>query len=180
MEPFAIPGVKAFEYTKIVGLENIEFGHDIIIDDFVLIHAEKKTKLGNYVHIGSFSSLIGGEEISIGDFSCVSLGCRIFTGLADTQYWGFGNVTIPEKYRNIKRSPIRIDRFVIIGANSMILPGVIVGEGAVVKPYSIVTPDLKPWGVYNNNMRIETRDENAVLNTYQRFISEMSEELRTI
>ena len=35
MDKYKIPHVKTFEYTKIIGLENIDFGKYIIIDDFV-------------------------------------------------------------------------------------------------------------------------------------------------
>ena len=42
MDKYKIPNVKTFEYTKIIGLENIEFGTNIIIDDFVLIYAKDK------------------------------------------------------------------------------------------------------------------------------------------
>ena len=50
MGKYKIPNVKTFEYTKIIGLENIEFGKNIIIDDFAFIYAKGKIKLGNYVH----------------------------------------------------------------------------------------------------------------------------------
>ena len=77
MQKIDIPGVKTFEFTKIVGIENIEFGHDIIIDDFVFISAKKKMELGNYTHIACFASITGGAEVKIGDFCAVSQGCRI-------------------------------------------------------------------------------------------------------
>lgn len=37
MGKYNIAGVTTFEYTKIIGIENIEFGKNIIIDDFVFI-----------------------------------------------------------------------------------------------------------------------------------------------
>ena len=42
MDRYSIPGVRTFEYTKIVGLDLIEFGTDIIIDDFVFIYATNR------------------------------------------------------------------------------------------------------------------------------------------
>ncbi|MBD3280602.1 acyltransferase, partial [Candidatus Dojkabacteria bacterium] len=116
--------VKIYEHAQIIGLENIEFGHDIIIDDFVLIYAKNKIEIGNYVHIACHASLTGGELIEIGDFCAISQGCRILTGSDDFVDWGFGNSTIDEKYRNAKRAPIKTGKFSIIGANSVILPGV--------------------------------------------------------
>ena len=60
MTKYNIPSVKTFEFTKIIGIENINFGTNIIIDDFVLIYAKEKVILGDFVHIACFSSITGG------------------------------------------------------------------------------------------------------------------------
>jgi galactoside O-acetyltransferase len=170
MNPLLPPTVRAFEFTRIIGIENIEFGQNIILDDFTLIYAKGKMRIGNYVHIASFASITGGAEFTLGDFSAISQGVRILTGTDDFKEWGFGNSTVPEQYRNTKRAPVSIGRFCIIGANSVVLPGVTVGEGATVGAGSVVTRDLDPWGVYIGNKRIRDRDKAAVLQTYQRFV----------
>jgi acetyltransferase-like isoleucine patch superfamily enzyme len=172
MKRSAIAGVKTFEFTKIIGLENIEFGRNIIIDDFVLIHAKKKMRIGNHVHIACFSSITGGEEFEIGDFSAISQGCRVLTATDDFSGWGFGNSTIDEIFRNVKRAPIRMGAFCIIGANSVILPGVNVGEGTTVGACSVITRDLDPWGVYIGNRKVRQRNKEAVMKTYHGYVKE--------
>ncbi len=167
--------MRTFEFTKIVGIEQIEFGTNVIIDDFVLIYARKMIKIGNHVHIACFASITGGGMVDIGDFSAISQGCRILTGTDDFKEWGFGNSTVAEEYRNVKRAPIKIGRFCIIGANSVVLPGVTIGEGATVGACSVVTKDLQPWGVYIGNRRIKDRDREAVLKTYERYLSSLNE-----
>lgn len=167
-----IPGVKTFEFTKIIGIENIEFGDNIIIDDYVLIYAKKKMRIGSHVHIACFTSITGGEEFVMEDFSGISQGCRILTGSEDFKYWGFGNPTIDESYRNVTRAPIRIGKFCLIGANSVVLPGVTIGEGAVVGAGSVISKDLEPWGIYFTNRKIGERNKEAVLNTYERYIAD--------
>lgn len=164
--------VKIYETAKIVGLENIEFGSNIIIDDFVFIYAKKKIRIGNYVHIGSFTSIAGGEELVMEDFSGLSHGCRIFTGTEDFKGCGFGNPTIPESYRNVLRASIHIGRFAVVGANSVILPGVSIGEGVTVAANSVVTKNLAPWGVYVGSRRVGERDRQGVLSNYAKFIDE--------
>lgn len=170
MDKHKISDVKTFEYTKIIGLENIEFGKKIIIDDFVLIYAKKRIKIGNYVHIASFSSITGGNELELGDFSAISQGCRILTATDDFKYHGFGNSTIANQFRNIKSLPIKIGKYCIIGANSVVLPGVTIGEGATVGANSVVTKDLAPWGIYIGNTKVATRDKEAVLKNYENFL----------
>ena len=167
-----IPNVTTFEQTKIVGIENIEFGRNIIIDDFVFIHAKKRMVIGNYVHIATFTSITGGEILTMGDFSALSSGVRLLTGTDDFKSWGFGNSTLDEKYRNTKRLSVHIGRFSIVGANSVILPGVSIGEGASIGAGSVVTRDVEPWGVYIGNRRIGERDKAGVLRNYRKFLTE--------
>ncbi|MHC5860780.1 acyltransferase [Nostoc sp.] len=172
VDKYGIQTVSTFEYTKIIGLENIEFGRNIIIDDFVFIYAKKRINIGNNVHIASFTSITGGECFTMGDFSALSSGVRILTGSDDFKFWGFGNSTIGEKYRNTKRASIHISKFCVIGANSVILPGVTVGEGATVGAGSVVTKNLEPWGIYIGNRKIGDRDKSGVLENYNNFLLE--------
>ena len=173
MDKYNIPGVRTFEFTKILGIENIEFGKNIIIDDFAFVYATAPMKIGNYVHISCFASVVGGANIVLEDFSGVSHGARIFTGSEDFKDWGFGNPTVPIKFRNVTRKPVRISKFCIVGANSVVLPGVTIGEGAMVGANSVVTKDLKPWGIYIGNKRIAERNKDEVLNNYKKFCLEM-------
>jgi len=171
MNKYKILNVKTFEYTKIIGLENIEFGKNIIIDDFVLIYAKEKIKIGSFVHIANFTSITGGDELVIEDFAAISQGCRILTATDDFKCFGFGNSTIDNQFRNIKSLPIKIGKFCIVGANSVVLPGVTIGEGATVGANSVVTKDLEPWGIYVGNKRIGTRNKEEVLKNYEKFLA---------
>jgi len=166
-------GVKTFEYTKIIGAENICFGKNIIIDDFVFIYAKAKMYIGNYVHIACHSSITGGAEYTMEDFSGLSQGVRILTGTEDFLEWGFGNPTLPEKYRNVRREPIHIGRFAIVGANSVVLPGVNIGEGAMVGANSVVSRSLEPWGIYIGNKKVKERNKAEVMKTFERFLKEV-------
>lgn len=171
MDKYKIPNVKTFEYTKIIGLENIEFGTNIIIDDFVLIYAKEKIKIGNYVHIANFSSITGGNKLTLGDFSAISQGVRVLTATDDFKDYGFGNSTVDNKFRNIKSLPINIGNFCIVGANSVVLPGVTIGEGATVGANSVVTKDLEPWGIYVGNKKVGMRNKEEVLKNYETFLA---------
>lgn len=170
MDRYHIPDVKTFEYTKIIGLENIDFGKYVIIDDFVLIYAKEKITIGNHVHIANFTSITGGNKLIIGNCAAISQGCRILTATDDFKEWGFGNSSVSNEYRNIKTSPISIGEFCIIGANSVILPGVSIGEGTAVGASSVVTKSLEPWGIYIGNKKVGERNKEEVLKNYEKFL----------
>jgi galactoside O-acetyltransferase len=164
--------VTVYESAKIIGIENISFGAPIIIDDFTLIVAREPLRIGNYVHIACFSAITGGERVDLGDFSAVSQGAKLLTGTDDFVDGGFGNSTVPTEFRNAKRGPISVGRFCIVGANSVILPGVTIGEGAVIGANSVVTRNLEPWGVYIGNKRHRERDREGVLRRFADFQAE--------
>ncbi len=167
---YKIPGVKVFDYARIEGIDNITFGTNIIIDSYTFVYALKPMKIGSNVHIASFVFLSGGDEIELGDFVGIFQGCKVYASTDDFKGWGFGNPTIPEKYRNPKRAPVRLGRFVVIGANAVILPGVNIGEGATVGACSVVTRDLEPWGIYIGNKKVGKRNKQAVLDNYETFL----------
>lgn len=176
MDKYNIPNVKTFEYTKIIGIENINFGKYIIIDDFVLIYAKEKITLGNYIHIASFSSISGGGKLIMEDFSGLASGCRIVTGSDDFKEWGFGNPSIATEYRNVKIGKVKIEKFAIIGSNSVILPNVTIGEGVAVAAGSIVSKSLAPWGIYVGNKRVGERNQEEVLKNYENFLTFLENE----
>lgn len=171
-----IPGVRTFPFTRILSPENITFGKNIIIDDFTLIHARGEIVIGDYVHISNFVSMTGGAKITIGDFVGISQGCRLLSATDDFKDWGMGNSTVPEEFRNVKRAPITIGNFVVIGANSVVLPGVTIGEGVAVGACSVVTRDLEPWGIYIGNKRIRERNREGIMSTHARFMAKLDEE----
>jgi len=72
---------------------------------------------------------------------------RLFTGNDDYLGSALTNPTVPPEFRAVSRSFIKIGKHCIIGANSVVLPGVTIGEGAVVGACSLVKRDIEPWTV---------------------------------
>jgi acetyltransferase-like isoleucine patch superfamily enzyme len=58
------------------------------------------------------------------------------------------NPTVPKKYKNSVDGKIYIGKHTIIGAGSIILPGIHVGEGVSIGANSLVNKDCEPWMVY--------------------------------
>ncbi len=58
------------------------------------------------------------------------------------------NSAVPFPFRQPERTFVRIKKHAIVGANSVILPGVTVGEGAAIGANSLVLKDCEPWTIY--------------------------------
>lgn len=139
--------VKIFEYAKIAKPEVIEIGDHSEIDDFSFIYGGKGIKIGRYVHISRFVSIIGGGELFLGDYTVLADGARILTG-TDTYYGGHRMSTVlPDYQRNPIISFVRIEKDAFIGTNSIVHPGVTIGEGAVIGSNSLVLKDIEPWTI---------------------------------
>lgn len=139
--------VKIFDYAKIVKPEVIEIGDYSEIDDFTFIYGGKGIKIGRYVHISRFVSIIGGGELFLGDYTVLADGTRILTG-TDNYHGGYRMSTIlPEEQRNPKISFVRVKKDAFIGTNSIVHPGVTIGEGAIIGSNSLVLKDITPWTI---------------------------------
>jgi len=144
-------GVKIFDSAKIIKPEVIEIGDFSEIDDFTFIYGGNGIRIGRYVHISRFVSVIGGGVLFLGDYTVLADGARILTG-TDTYHGGHRMSTVlPKEQRNVKISFVRIEKDAFIGINSVVHPGVIIGEGAIIGSNSLVLKDVKPWTINIGN-----------------------------
>lgn len=94
-----------------------------------------------------------GKNITVGKNVFINMGCKfqdqggIFIG--DGALIGHNVVMatlnhdiLPEKRKSMEPKPIHIGKDVWIGSNSVILPGVSIGDGAVVAAGAVVTRDV--------------------------------------
>lgn len=137
------------EKATIIGESNIFIGDNVRIDDFNLIQCSRgKLEIGSNVEILSFSSLICHFGVKIGDMATISHGVRIFTASADLS-GEFHTNPFPEPgYQNPLIGSINIGNHAFIGANSVVMPSVNMGEGAVLGTLSLAKEDLMPWCIY--------------------------------
>jgi acetyltransferase-like isoleucine patch superfamily enzyme len=141
--------VKIATTCTIIGLENISLGNNIRIDDHVTVLAYAGSlELGDYIHIGGGCYLGCTAGIKMADFSGLSQGVKIYSCSDDYTGKHLTNPTVPRKYLKVKTGAVSLGKHVIVGAGSVILPGIQVGEGASVGALSLVTKSLEEWGIY--------------------------------
>lgn len=127
--------------------EHMTIGDSVIIDDLVIIIAIGGVRLGSFIHIGAHSYIGGGGGFEMEDFSGLSGGVRVYTANEDYLGGQLTNPAVPAPWRVATRAPVHIGRHAIIGANTVILPGVTIGEGVAVGANSVVSHDLVPWTI---------------------------------
>ena len=139
--------VKLSNKASIYNPDLIEIGDNSRIDDFSVISG--KVTIGRNVHIAVFSNIAGGEEgIRIDDFSGISYGGNVFTQSDDYSGRYLTNPTVPDIYKLELKKSISIQTHCIIGANSIILPGVTLAVGTAVGCMSLITKNTDSWSIY--------------------------------
>ena len=133
--------------AKLICTENISIGDYSVIDDFSFICALSPVNIGKYTHISSFVSIVGEGGMTLEDHACLTCGVRIITSSADLEGY-HGSAKTPKMYRKPIIGHIYISKDAFIGTNAIIMPGVKIGEGAVLAAGAIATKDLEPWTVY--------------------------------
>jgi len=135
-----------------INLHNISIASHVRIDGGTTIVAGNTgVEVGNYIHIGGGAFLLGTYGISLADFANLSQGVRIYTGNDDYTGGSFTNPMVPSDYTNITTGPVRLDKHVIIGSGSVILPNIQLHEGTSIGALSLVRKSTKAWTVYSGN-----------------------------
>ena len=133
--------------ASIYNTDQIEIGDNSRIDDFCVISG--KVSIGRNVHIAVFCTIAGGSEgVTLEDFSGLAYGCNVFSQSDDYTGRTLTNPTVPTKYKSETKKAVHIGRHCIVGTNSLIFPGVILGEGSSVGAMSMVTKSTEEWSVY--------------------------------
>jgi galactoside O-acetyltransferase len=133
----------------ITGAENISIGDYTWIDSFVRLEGVLgEIKIGRRVHIAANCILGGGGGLDLQDYVGLSPGVKIFTN-SETPLDGkrMSGPMIPWRYKAFVRKPVTIEKDAFLGTNVVVLPGVRIGEGAVVGANSVVNKDIPPWTI---------------------------------
>lgn len=143
-------GVLISDKASIYNPELIEIGDNSRIDDFCILSGS--IKIGNYVHVAVFGNVAGGEPgITFDDFSGLAYGCHVFSQSDDYSGKSMTNPTVPDEFKMETKAPVFIGKHCIVGTGSVIIPGVVLGEGSAIGALSLVTQSTDPWWIYFGN-----------------------------
>ena len=139
--------VRISDRAAIHNPDQIEIGDNSRIDDFCVVSG--RVSLGRNVHVAVFCNIAGGEPgVFMADFAGLAYGVHVFSQSDDYTGRTMTNPTVPRQFKDETRAAVHIERHVIVGANSIILPGVTLAEGCAIGAMSMVTHSTQPWSVY--------------------------------
>ena len=139
-------------------LADIKIGSDCLISATIVAEIDaSKISIGDRVFIGGQSLISCLEKVTIGNDVLISYqviimdsdnhSLRASERLGDLSRW------MDNKYdwSHVNSSPVSIESKSWIGARSMILKGVVIGEGAIVSAGSVVTRSVPPYTLVGGN-----------------------------
>ena len=100
----------------------IEIGEGSTVNDYSVLYGDGNLYIGNDVHIAAHVTIIAAEHI----------------------YQKLGQ---PDFSIDMRKQGVRIEDSVWIGANAVILDGVVIGKGAVIGAGAVVTKSIEPYSV---------------------------------
>jgi galactoside O-acetyltransferase len=134
--------------TSLYNPGNIEIGDNVRIDDFCVLSAgQNGISIGSHVHIACYCLLVGKEKITLSDYSGLSSRVTIYSSTDDYSGNYLTNPTVDSKLTNVISKPVHLGRHVIVGASSVILPGVKLEEGVAVGATSLVTKSFAEYKI---------------------------------
>jgi len=115
------------------------YGKAVDIQLPVVIKNPYNVEIGNNVSIASFVHIWGGGSVKIGNNVLIASHVAI---VSETHDYDSTNI-----YSTHKIAPVLIESNTWIGSHAVILPGVTIGEGAVIGAGSIVTKNVEPFSI---------------------------------
>lgn len=158
--------VSLSDKASFYGAERIVIGDNVRIDDFCVLSAGKSgIEIGNFVHIAVYSSLIGAGKIILSDFCNISSRVSIYSSTDDYSGISMTNPTIPSLFTNVQHTDVVLEKHVIVGCGSVLLPGVHICQGVAIGALSLVKEDCEDFFVYAGNpaKKIKPRDRNLLV-----------------
>ena len=135
------------DQAKLLGAGKFrEFGKDVKIDKNVFISMPERVILKDRVSIYGGTMINSQGGLYIGENTGIGYNCTIFT--AQHQYRN--TETIPFD-NGVDLKPVVIHEFVWTGAGVMIMPGIEIGEGAILGMGSVISKNVPPLAIVLGN-----------------------------
>jgi galactoside O-acetyltransferase len=142
--------------------EMVSIGDNVIIDDFTSISGE--VEIGDYCHIAPSVTLAASQsKITLKEFVGLSAGVKIYAASSDYFGCSLDMPTIPKEFSyGAIFSPVVLERFCLLAANTIVLPGCHIPEGiSCSSGMTLRKGDFRPWRLLLENGKSIARPGKA-------------------
>lgn len=166
--------VRVSDKASFYGAARISIGDGSRIDDFCVLSAgEGGIEIGRWVHLAVSCSLIGRGRIHLADFCNLSSRVSIYSSNDDYSGATMTNPCVPAAYTGVTHGPVTLERHVIVGAGSVVLPNVTLAQGAAVGALALVTRDCQAFTIYGGVPAAALKERRRdLLELERRFLAE--------
>lgn len=137
--------VKISRKCSIYSPGEITIGNNVRIDDFCILTG--KIIIGNNVHISAYSALYGKSVIEFKDYSGCSARTIIYSESDDYSGEYLIGAVNDKALTNVQKGKVTLEKYTQLGANSIVMPGVTINEGAVTGTFTFVNKNLDEWTI---------------------------------
>ncbi|MGI2799440.1 acyltransferase [Photobacterium damselae] len=154
--------VKISTKASIYNADLISIGNNSRVDDFCILSGY--IEIGNNCHITPMCLIAGGEPgVIIKDFVALAYGVKVFSQSDDYSGQTMTNSTIDKKYKREIKKQVIIGSHVIVGTNSVVLPGCILNEGTSIGACSLINKNTESWNIYYGQPAVKIKKRSQAL-----------------
>lgn len=139
------------------------------ISDSAFLYHPDKIQIEDNVFVWHYTILDGTGGLKIGTGCQIGAWVAIYTHsshIAIRLYGDHYHEVPEEEKKGFKTAPVNIGKYVFIGAKAIILPGVSIGDGAIVSAASVVKEDVNPFEIVAGNPATVTGDARKLDEKY--------------
>ncbi len=123
-----------------------ELGHDTVIQTGIHLTNPELISIGSHCNLARNVFITGGGDVRIGDW--VGLG-------PDVKIWSvnhrFEDPECPWQLQGWEKKAVIIEDDVWVAASSFVMPGVTIGQGAIISACTVVSKSIPPYAVVAGN-----------------------------
>lgn len=165
-------GVRISDQALIYGANNIEVGDNVRIDaQTIILAGAGSLRIGSHVHIAVQCLLSCNGGISLGDFTDISMGAKLISASDNADGEFLVGPVHPPHLIKVTKAPIIMDHYSWLGTNAVLMPGVRMGQGAMLGIGGVALHGkiLEPWSIYVGNpmLFLKKRKQDMVIKSQE-------------
>lgn len=124
------------------------------ISDTVFLYHSEKISISDNVFVWHYTILDGTGGLEIGEGAQIGAWVGVFTHSSHIAIRLYGDhyQEVPEsEKKGFLKAPVKIGRYVFVGAGARILPGVTIGDGALISVGSVVSRNVPEFQIVSGS-----------------------------